>query len=47
MEKHAVYKITNEQAKRFVDGLQQRKMDNLDELKRKFTDYFPAADDKK
>lgn len=47
MEKHAVYKITNEQAKRFIDGLQQRKMDNLNELKRKFTDYFPAADDKK
>ena len=47
MEKHTVYKITNEQAKKFLDGLQRRKMDNLDELRRKFTDYFPAADDKK
>lgn len=46
MENHAVYKITNEQAKRFIDNLQRRKMDNLDELKRKFTNYFPAADDR-
>lgn len=47
MEKHTVYKITNEQAKKFLDSLQQCKMDNLDELKRKFTYFFPAIEDKK
>lgn len=40
MEKHTTYKITDEAAKKFLDGLSKRKADNLDGLRGRFAYFF-------